>query len=450
MAGFGMMLAGAAAGLGESLVEKAKSEREMALERIKRQWRQEDAALDHQRSMDQLAMGNQYDIDAENRRNKRTDQLSADAANAFANGNPGRAGEAMTYLMEKHGMPEHIAAGFVGNTMQESGVGLNSTAVGDNGNAFGTIQHNGPRRRALFAWAEQNGRDVNDWRTQFDFAVHELQTSEAAAWEKALQTNTAEEAAEVLSESFWRPGVPHLQNRKAYAAKLYGIMSNPDHTPETRKMAADKLAEIGEAPAAKPKSLTGYEWVDMGDGTEKKVAYNNGRQVEVTDLAGNPVTRPTDSPWKELKASQINEIEEDLEDSLGEIDARLANSFSAEIERIMNEDKMSFAQAKAKAFETAEREQITTRQGGFLGIGGEDVTTEGEYTGRFNRESDDSAAPEVGDTPGGLRPPQQAEAIPEFKSETEIKSALRAGEIADGQVVILNGRKVTVRKGKPS
>lgn len=118
------------------------------------------------------------------------------------------------------GYEPHIAAGLVGNLMQESGPGLNTRAVGDNGNAFGMGQWNGPRRIAYLRFAEERGADPGDLDTQIAWLHHELTGPEATAAARIMQADTAREAAAIASQEFWRPGIPHLARRQAYAGTL--------------------------------------------------------------------------------------------------------------------------------------------------------------------------------------------------------------------------------------
>lgn len=142
------------------------------------------------------------------------------------------------------GLPDHVAAGLVGNLMQESGPDINPAAVGDNGNAYGAGQWNGPRRHAYLGFASQRGVDPSDFDTQIDFLLHEGQTSEKDAWGRIMAAKTAEEAAILGSNHFWRPGAPHNENRAAYARRVF----------ETRP-----VAEAPAAPAATQKD-TGQSW----------------------------------------------------------------------------------------------------------------------------------------------------------------------------------------------
>jgi hypothetical protein len=119
------------------------------------------------------------------------------------------------------GMEPHIAFAFVGNFMAESGKGLNTGAIGDNGNAFGMAQWN-DRAPALKAFADARGTDWRDVDTQIAFVFHELETTEAAAWAAIKDAPDAATAARLVSERYERPGTPHLSSRMAYARMLEG------------------------------------------------------------------------------------------------------------------------------------------------------------------------------------------------------------------------------------
>lgn len=128
------------------------------------------------------------------------------------------------------GLPSHVAAGLTGNLMQESGPEIDPAAVGDNGNAFGSPQWNGPRMRAYKAFAAEKGVDPTDFDTQIDYLLHEGKTTEKGAWDAILATQTADEAARVASEKFWRPGTPHLERRIGYATSVFDRFSAPEPT----------------------------------------------------------------------------------------------------------------------------------------------------------------------------------------------------------------------------
>ncbi|MBY5988218.1 phage tail tip lysozyme [Roseovarius atlanticus] len=126
-----------------------------------------------------------------------------------------RVGYVFGKLLE-NGMEPHVAAGFVGNFMVESGIGLNPLARGDGGYAHGIAQWN-DRRHALFRFAERRGTSWDDLDTQIAFLLHELETSEAGAWAKIRRASTAAEAAQMVSRYYERPGIPHMNRRVSYA-----------------------------------------------------------------------------------------------------------------------------------------------------------------------------------------------------------------------------------------
>ena len=123
-------------------------------------------------------------------------------------------------LLQK-GMEPHIAAGFLGNFMVESTTALNPKIVGDGGNALGIAQWN-DRRPALIRFAQNHpkGPDPTNLDVQIDFIFHELSTSEASAWARIRSAKTAEEAAQLVSQYYERPGVPHLSRRIGYARSI--------------------------------------------------------------------------------------------------------------------------------------------------------------------------------------------------------------------------------------
>lgn len=120
-------------------------------------------------------------------------------------------------LLKGKGYPDHVAAGLVGNLAQESGPDLNTQAVGDNGNAYGAGQWNGPRKRAFFEWARTNNRDATRLESQIDFLDHEMNTTERSAREAIFAAPDARSAALIASQKFWRPGDPRNKNRVRYA-----------------------------------------------------------------------------------------------------------------------------------------------------------------------------------------------------------------------------------------
>lgn len=187
-----------------------------------------------------------------------------------ASPNKNRVGYVFGKLLEL-GYEPHIAAGLVGNFMVESGPSLNSRAVGDGGAAFGIAQWN-DRRPALFEFARKRGTNPDDLDTQIAFMHHELRTSEAAAWSKIRTARSAEEAAELVSRYYERPGIPHMGRRVGYARDVYGQYSGGS-VPKAamRGNAGDPPADFDGYTTSR--GYTGTGQVSVGDGMRIDVAY---------------------------------------------------------------------------------------------------------------------------------------------------------------------------------
>jgi hypothetical protein len=117
-----------------------------------------------------------------------------------------------------HGLPQHVAIGFAANVAVESAFNP-AVDTGDGGHAWGLFQHN-DRREAMVNWVTQH---YGDWRSpegQIAFAMHELKTTERAAYDKIMRATTPEQAAELISRYFERPGTPHMEQRLAAARQI--------------------------------------------------------------------------------------------------------------------------------------------------------------------------------------------------------------------------------------
>jgi hypothetical protein len=112
---------------------------------------------------------------------------------------------------QQSGLAPHQAAGLVGNFTQESNVNPNITnQIG----AFGAGQWLGPRKKALLAYAKSKGKPANDLKTQLDFTLHELNTTEKKAGLALLKTKTPEQAALVVRKEYERPGKGEANDKK--------------------------------------------------------------------------------------------------------------------------------------------------------------------------------------------------------------------------------------------
>lgn len=129
---------------------------------------------------------------------------------------------AYNYFLDK-GLTPAQAAGIVGNLQAESGVRPGQHQIG--GPAFGIAQWEGSRRRNLEQFARAQGKPVDDLGVQLDFIWHECQTTERSAFNALRQTRSAAEAAQVWCSRWERAGIPHMENRIAYANEALGTFA---------------------------------------------------------------------------------------------------------------------------------------------------------------------------------------------------------------------------------
>lgn len=108
-----------------------------------------------------------------------------------------------------NGLSDVEAAGMTGNIGAESSFSTTVTS-GDGYGSRGLVQFTGDRlngENGLLKFAERNGLDPWDWRTQVDFSVWELHNTESAALEamRAHPEATPAEMAKIIREYYERP-----------------------------------------------------------------------------------------------------------------------------------------------------------------------------------------------------------------------------------------------------
>lgn len=126
------------------------------------------------------------------------------------------------------GLPPHQAAALAANSAHEGPGG--STQLGDNGTAFGRFQWRGERQQGLKDYAKANNLDPTADQTQWDYALHEMQTTEKGPGQQFLTSTTPQEANDAMM-NFLRPagqengprGVPSYNSRLQMAQQLQGL-----------------------------------------------------------------------------------------------------------------------------------------------------------------------------------------------------------------------------------
>lgn len=159
-------------------------------------------------------------------------------------------------LMRDFNLTQDQAAGVVGNLAHETGgfkhmQEISPVVPGSRG-GFGFAQWTGPRRKAFEAWSAENGLDPTSYEANYGFLQHELKnTPEGAVLGPLAQAQTADQAAQVFSNQFLRPGVPAMGSRQQFAQKfadpqvlmaLAGVQGDP-YASESDKAIASLLMQ---------------------------------------------------------------------------------------------------------------------------------------------------------------------------------------------------------------
>lgn len=159
-------------------------------------------------------------------------------------------------LMRDFNLTQDQAAGVVGNLAHETGGFKHMQEIapvvpGSRG-GFGFAQWTGPRRKAFEAWSAENGLDPTSYEANYGFLQHELKnTPEGAVLGPLSQAQTADQAAQVFSNQFLRPGVPAMGSRQQFAQKfadpqvlmaLAGVQGDP-YASESDKAIASLLMQ---------------------------------------------------------------------------------------------------------------------------------------------------------------------------------------------------------------
>lgn len=136
-------------------------------------------------------------------------------------------------LKKDYGLTDEQAFGVVGNFAHES-AGFTAQQEGNprsGRGGYGFAQWTGPRRRQLEAFAQNSGRDINDYNTQYDFLKWELANTEKGAIPAVKNATNRYDAVQAFEQNFERAGVKAYGSRNRFAdraAKGYtGPMASP-------------------------------------------------------------------------------------------------------------------------------------------------------------------------------------------------------------------------------
>lgn len=112
---------------------------------------------------------------------------------------------AYNYLI-KQGVPPIQASGIVGNLKAESNFDTTVKGTADDKGSVGLAQWHSGRKKGLYSFAKQQGRDWGSMETQLDYIVHELnQPAFKTARNKLFSAQTPEEATLAFMNHYERP-----------------------------------------------------------------------------------------------------------------------------------------------------------------------------------------------------------------------------------------------------
>lgn len=137
----------------------------------------------------------------------------------------------MRLLMADFNLSIDDAAAIIGNAAHESG-GFDklqeiSPVVKGSKGGWGIMQWTGPRRRAMEAYCKRNKLDPAAMMSNYKWLWMELSGHDGTNEHKVLplvkQATSLEKKVEVFCYKFLRPGILHMNNRKAWARKAQHV-----------------------------------------------------------------------------------------------------------------------------------------------------------------------------------------------------------------------------------
>jgi len=219
-----------------------------------------------------------------------------------------KAERAYKFYLNKGYTPEQSSA-IVGNLIRESG--LNPSAVGDSGKAFGLAQWH-PDRQAKAK--ELYGEAWKDFDNQLKFVDWELNNTEKSAGDALKKSKTVWEAGRVFTNSYERPKLTFDQDetRQTHVADVYRNYAKMQLTEEDKNMFKPTFAK-DVAPYMNMQSNN----ISILPETEINTTFAQIPQVEIDYL--NQLEQQTQLP-QQTETAQVTQQEDTfMQDLLAEI-----------------------------------------------------------------------------------------------------------------------------------
>ena len=157
-------------------------------------------------------------------------------------------------LVNEKGVDPNVASGIVGNAWHE-GAGFQTSVLGDGGDSFGEFQFNKKGELPAFqAWAQANKRNVNDWKSQYDFVLDRLNGPYKNVLEAMRKAGNPGASADAFMRGYERPSIPHLGRRQGFAAQAFDMFGK-GRAATTATETNDNLLGPVSQPEAAPRAV---------------------------------------------------------------------------------------------------------------------------------------------------------------------------------------------------
>jgi hypothetical protein len=165
----------------------------------------------------------------------------------------------MRRLMKDFGLSADDAAAIIGNAGHESGgfqaLQEKKPMVSGSRGGYGIMQWTGPRRKAFEAYCARNGLSPSNMDANYKFLFVELQGPEGRVLGKLRAAPNLDAKVAVFSETFLRPGIPHMASRRVWAARAITAY---------RRATGTKVTATRPKPQPAPARPAGGFWASVG------------------------------------------------------------------------------------------------------------------------------------------------------------------------------------------
>lgn len=145
-------------------------------------------------------------------------------------------------ILKLRGIPDHIIAGLAGALYQESK--LDSSTRQQGGLGYGLPQYTigSQRYKNLIRSAKQQGKSPDDFDFQLNHLADEILSKDTStisdSWlgkknqEAFLNSKTADEAQQIFTNKFLRPGKPDMQRRSYFTGYINHLINSNENATE--------------------------------------------------------------------------------------------------------------------------------------------------------------------------------------------------------------------------